>query len=156
MSEDTTAVATEEVNTPPTTPVVFETSEFVDGDWKGFKFVSPTFNGVDGINAAVEMYGADVVASLISNQTQARIRTKVKNGLPKGLKPDEMRKERDSRIQAHPDGVLFSQSQAAEWRPDVRELSPNQLFKKAKEAFAEGKIDEGQALLAKMAEVMKG
>jgi len=54
--------------------------------------------------------------------------------------------------------VLFSQADAERWKPEARELSPNQLFKKAKEAFAKATpegIAEGTRLLQQMAASMQ-
>ena len=67
----------------------------------------------------------------------------------------------------HPDMVLFNESDATSWKPDIRELSPNQLYKKAKEAFSEaGKetdpqkkavlLAQGQAFLIQMGTALQG
>lgn len=133
-------------------PIKFETNEFEEGDFKGFKFISPEYGNV---SKAVETYGEAVVLSLLNAQITARIRTKVKNGLPKNLKPQELAAKQQELLQKYPGGVLFSTEDAEKWRPDVRELSPNQLFKKAKEAFAAGDLAEGQRLLLEMGKALQ-
>lgn len=126
--------------------VSFETNEFEDGSWQGFKYTVPRHNITgrkitievdEGVKAAVERYGEAILLSMFDAQVLARIRTKVKNGLPKNLKPAEEAAKQQELLQKHPDAVLFSEEEAIAWRPDIRELSPNQLFKKAKEAFNE-------------------
>lgn len=135
-------------------PVEYETKEFSEGAFKGFKFVVPQYNNLD---AAIEIYSADVILSLFNTQIASRIRTKVTNDLPetKNLKPNELSSLTASRLTATGGtGVLFTETQAKEWRPDVRDLTPKQLFKKASELFKEGKVAEGQAMLLKMQEMM--
>jgi len=120
-------------------PIEFEVNEFKEGDFKGFKFTVPVFNTLD---AAITTYGAEKVLSLLNTQVDARIRTKVKNGLPKELTGSALAAKTAELLQKHPGGVLFTQTDAEAWRPEVRELSPNQLFKKAKEAFAEANKEQ--------------
>jgi len=124
--------------------LTFETNEFVDGDYKGFKYTVPVHNITgrkttltvdEGVAKAIERYGEATVLLLMDSQILGRIRTKVKNGLPKNQKPAELAAEHAKLLQKHPDGMLFSAEEATNWKPEMRELSPNQLYKKAKEAF---------------------
>jgi hypothetical protein len=128
-------------------PVEFEVNEFKEGDFKGFKFTVPVFNTLD---AVVGTYGQDKVLSLLNTQIDARIRTKVKNGLPKELTGTALAAKQAELMQKHVGGLLFTQDDAASWRPEVRELSPNQLFKKAKESFAEANKTQDPALKAEL------
>lgn len=140
----------ESTSTKP--PVEFELNEFQDGDWKGFKFVAPAYNSLD---AAIETYGADKVLSLLNTQIDSRIRTKVKNGLKiyGNLKGSEL-VAKQTELASKNSGILFTQDEAAAWRPEVRELSPNQLFKKAKEAFVSAQKETDP--LKKMAFMREG
>lgn len=162
-------VAAENAPTPtivevkPTEPVTFELNEFEEGDFKGFKYTTPVHNITgrsttltvdEATKAAIETYGESTVLALLDGQILGRIRTKVKNGLPKGLKPHELSVEQQKLLTLHPDGVLFDATAASAWRPDVRELSPNQLFKKAKEAFNDANKETD--LTKKMALMQKG
>jgi hypothetical protein len=153
--ENTTAAATGTVKT--------SIQEFTDGDFKGFKYTTPEYT----TEQAIATLGTDVVAALINAQLLARIRTKVKNDLPKNLKPDQLPGILAQLKTRYADGVLFSAQEALEWRPNVRDLTPNQLFKKAKELFEQANsepdtakktalINEAQSYLAKMAEAMQG
>jgi len=132
-------------------PIEFEVNEFKEGDFKGFKFTVPVFNTLD---AAIETYGSEKVLSLLNTQVDARIRTKVKNGLPKELTGSALAAKTAELLQKHAGGILFTQADAEAWRPEVRELSPNQLFKKAKEAFAEANKEQNPE--ARAALLMKG
>lgn len=154
--------ASEQAATPQSVaPINFEVNEFEDGDWKGFKFVSPEFTSID---AAIQQYGADKVLSLFNAQVNSRIRTKVKNALPKNLKGSELA-QKQAELLSKNSGVLFTEAEANTWRPEVRELSPNQLFKQAKEAFAEMQkeldpakkmelMQKGQALMLEAAKAL--
>jgi len=157
---DITAPSNATTNGKP--PVEYEVSEFEEGDFKGFKFTHPTFNT---LAAVAEVYGEEKALSLINVQVQARIRTKVKNGLPKDIKPIDLPRTQQELLTKNPGGILFTQEAAASWRPEVRELSPNQLFKRAKEAFAEASTEadpekkmalmaKGQQFLVEMGKVM--
>lgn len=141
MSEQAT-VAEAEVKPP----LSFEINEFVDGEYKGFKYTTPVHNVTgrkvtmevdEGIKTAIDRYGEGVVLNLFDSSVLGRIRTKVKNGLPKSLKPAELAAKHQELLQKYPGGVLFTEQEATTWKPDVRELSPNQLFKKAREAFSD-------------------
>ncbi len=152
---------------PPSTngkpPVEYEVNEFEAGPIKGYKYTYPSFND---ITAAVETYGAEKVLSLLNTQIIGRIRTKVVNAHPtKDLKPAEIAKFQQDLLAKHPGGLLFTQDEATAWRPEVRELSPNQLFKRAKEMFAEASSEtdpakkmelmtKGQQFLVEMGKVM--
>lgn len=127
--------------------ISYEVNEFEEGDFKGFKFTVPEFNTME---AAVETYGADKVLSLLNTQINARIRTKVKNGLPKNLKPVDLAAKHAELLAKHTGGILFSEKEASEWRPEVRELSPNQLFKKAKDAYKKANETTDPAERAKL------
>lgn len=135
----------------PVPPVVYEVSEFSEGDAKGFKYTHPEYATAADAEA---VYGKDVVANLVNVAIQGRIRTKVKNdlGLSK-MKPIEVQPFLQKKLTAT-GGILFTETDAKEWRPDVRELSPKQLFKQANALLKEGKVTEAMAAFAKMQRLM--
>ena len=126
---------------------------YKDGDWKGFKFSVKQF---DSTVEAVEGLGEDNVLALVNQQVASRIRSKVKNGLPKGLSGDDLANSQQRLLDKHPDGVLFSKEDADKWKPAARDLTPNALFKQAQAAFASGDTDKGTDLLRQMKELMAG
>ena len=125
---------------------------YKDGDWKGFKFTVKQF---DSIVEAAEGLGEDNVLSLVNQQVASRIRSKVKNGLPKGLGGDDLVNAQQRLMDKHPDGVLFSADDANGWRPDQRAEPPTALFKQAKEAFKTGDTAKGAELLTRMQELLE-
>ena len=155
-------------------PMTFDVVEFEDGDYKGFKYNVPSYNvsgsvvsaTIDaGTAKAIETYGEGAVLALLNSSILGRIRTKVKNALPKGLTGQALAAEQQKQLTLHPDGVLYSAEDATKWRPDMRELSPNQLFKKAKECFNNAAkesditkkmalMQQGQALLVEMGKAL--
>jgi hypothetical protein len=127
------------------------TQEYKDGDWKGFKFAVKQF---DSSAEAVEHIGEDNILALLNQQVASRIRAKVKNSLPKGLTGGELESAKQRLAEKHTDGVLFSNEDADNWRPDQRELTPTALFKLAKEAFKSGDHAKGAELLTQMQALM--
>lgn len=125
---------------------------YKDGDWKGFKFSVKQF---DSTAEAVEGLGEDNVLALVNQQVASRIRSKVKNGLPKGLVGDDLVNAQQRLMDKHPDGVLFTTDDANEWRPDQRAETPTALFKQAKEAFKTGNAAKGAELLTRMQELLE-
>lgn len=156
MSDNATTAENPTAEVAGKAPVTFEVEEFRDGPFKGFKFTHPEYNS---LGATVDAFGEATILALINSGVLARIRTKVKNSLPKDLKPAEIASKQAELLTKYPTGVLFSEEDAGKWRPEVRELTPNQLFKRAKEQFALGTPDglaEGQRLLLEMAKSMQG
>jgi hypothetical protein len=125
---------------------------YKDGDWKGFKFSVKQF---DSTVEAVEGLGEDNVLALVNQQVASRIRSKVKNGLPKGLGGDDLANAQQRLMDKHPDGVLFTADDANGWRPDQRTETPTALFKQAKEAFKTGDAAKGAELLTRMQELLE-
>ena len=126
-------------------------AEYKDGDYAGFKFVHPEF---ESTAESVERYGEALILGLINQQVASRVRAKVKNGLPKNLGADDLRIHIERLRQQKPDGILFTQQDADNWRPDQRALTADRLFKMAKEAFKKGDMDTGSAYLEQMEEMM--
>lgn len=138
----------ENTNTTPTNgeAITLELQEFQEGDFKGFKYAVPSHNVVgrkvtmevdEGVAKALERYGDTTLLRLFDDQVMSRLRTKVKNALPKGLNATELAAKRTEILAKHPDGILLTSEEALAWRPDRGELSPNQLFKRAKDAFTQ-------------------
>ena len=125
---------------------------YKDGDWKGFKFSVKQF---DSTVEAVEGLGEDNVLALVNQQVASRIRSKVKNGLPKGLSGDDLANSQQRLLDKHPDGVLFSADDANAWRPDQRAETAPALFKQAKDAFKAGATAKGAELLTRMQALME-
>ena len=126
--------------------------EYKDGDWKGFKFTVKQF---DTVAESVECVGEDNILALFNQQCANRIRAKVKNSLPKGLSGEELTTAQQRLLDKNPDGVLFSSTDADNWKPDQREVTPTALFKMAKEAFKAGDAAKGAELLTKMQELLE-
>ena len=124
---------------------------YKDGDWKGFKFSVKQF---DSTVEAVEGLGEDNVLALVNQQVASRIRSKVKNGLPKGLGGDDLANAQQRLMDKHPNAVLFTADDADAWRPDQRTETPTALFKQAKEAFKAGDNSKGAELLTRMQELL--
>lgn len=138
----------------------FEVLSFEEGDAKDFKFNVPVYETVDQYKA---VYGESVISAIIAAAIAARIRTKVKNDL--GLtdikvheRPAFMAKKL-----ATTGGLLFNETDARNWRPDVREVSSKQMFKNAVEMLnkeypillAQGKHTEAAAKMAQAQDLMK-
>lgn len=137
----------------PAEPIVAKEENFTTGDWNGFKFFSPQFGSID---KAVEHFGANNILAMLNAQVSSRIRTKVKNGLPKNLKGQEMADYKNAKLKKSPDGVLFTQEQALAWRPDTREETSNSIFKDIKKAMSEGRVAEIPALFQKFLTALQG
>ena len=131
--------------TSPAPAVTYEVNEFRDGDFKGFKFYTPEYHNVDKLR---EDFGDEAILALANQQLISRIRTKVKNELPE-VTPANRTATMATVMAANPGGVLFTESRAKEWRPDVREMTVDQMARKAAKLFKEGKIQEGIAMLQK-------
>lgn len=104
---------------------------------KGFKFVYPEFANLEDV---VAMYGVDDTMKVVNSAIAARIRTKAKNDLGfNGLKPNEIneRKSTLSDKYMHTGFVVFNEEDATKWRPDVREVTPNQIMNQIKELNAD-------------------
>lgn len=119
--------------------VELEKCVFTEGEWAGFKFYSPKFND---FNAMREHFGEQNILNMINTQVSARLRTKVKNGLPKNLKGAELDAFRKARLTNNPEGILLSESEALNWRPDIREESTNTIFKDIKECIKNGDLSK--------------
>lgn len=144
MSDQTPTIPAEQ-------PLTFAVEEFQDGAAKGFKYTVPNFNTIE---KAVELYGESRVLGLLNGQILARIRTKVKNDLGlSDMKPLEVGPFLQKKLAAT-NGILFTEADANEWRPDVRELSPGGMVKKITELLQSGKQADAVALAAKLQRVM--
>ena len=149
-----------EQNTTALPSPKFEVLSFEEGDAKGFKFNVPNY---DKVTDYVAVYGEDVVASIVAAAIAARIRTKVKNDLGlKDVKPHEVQAHIAKKL-ASTGGILFSETDAKNWRPDVREVSSKQMFKRAVEMLnkeypvllAQGKTTEATAKMIEAQDLMK-
>ena len=109
----------------------------------------------DSTVEAVEGLGEDNVLALVNQQVASRIRSKVKNGLPKGLGGDDLANAQQRLLDKHADGVLFNADDANAWRPDQRTETPTALFKQAKDAFKAGDAARGAELLTRMQELLE-
>lgn len=102
---------------------------------KGFKFTYPEFPTVED---AIELYGVDDTLKVINSAIAARIRTKAKNDLGfNGLKPNEINERKAALAAKYTDFVVFNEDDATKWRPDVREITPNQIMNQIKELNAD-------------------
>lgn len=115
--------------------MTYKKEQFIDGDFKGFGFYTPVFESIEEV---VEAYGEKTTIALINQQAQLRIRAKVKNGLPKNLPTSDLERFKDELYREKPDGILFSQDEAAKWTPSLKELSAKKLFLLAQAELAKG------------------
>jgi hypothetical protein len=102
---------------------------------KGFKFMVPEFSTIAGY---VEHYGEEDALKVVNSAIAMRIRTKVKNDLGFiGLKPVEITERKTTLAAKYPDFIVFNDTDAAKWRPEVREVTPNQIMQKIKDLSAD-------------------
>ena len=118
--------------------------KYVDGDFKGLKFFVPVF---EKLSEAVESYTEATVLALLNQQIQSRLRTKVKNSLPKNLPTSQLERYKDELYRKHPDGCVFSAEDCKSWHPTIRGLSARKLFMMSQAAVARGNLDEAKELM---------
>ncbi len=118
--------------------------KYVDGDFKGLKFFVPVF---EKLSEAVESYTEATVLALLNQQVQSRLRTKVKNSLPKNLPTSQLERYKDELCRKHPDGCVFSVEDCKSWHPTVRGLSARKLFMMSQAAVAKGDLEEAKELM---------
>jgi len=118
--------------------------KYVDGDFKGLKFFVPVF---EKLSEAVESYTEATVLALLNQQVQSRLRTKVKNSLPKNLPTSQLERYKDELYRKHPDGCVFSVEDCKSWHPTVRGLSARKLFLMSQAAVAKGDLEEAKELM---------
>ena len=122
----------------------YKQEKFVEGDFKGIKFYVPVF---EKLSEAVEAYTEPTILALLNQQVQSRLRTKVKNSLPKNLPTSQLERYKDELFRKHPDGGIFTQSGCDNWHPTTKELSAKKLFVLSQEAMAKGETDKAKELL---------
>jgi hypothetical protein len=118
--------------------------KYVDGDFKGLKFFVPVF---EKLSEAVESYTEATVLALLNQQIQSRLRTKVKNSLPKNLPTSQLERYKDELYRKHPEGCVFSVEDCKSWHPTVRGLSARKLFLMSQAAVAKGDLEEAKELM---------
>ena len=118
--------------------------KYVDGDFKGLKFFVPVF---EKLSEAVESYTEATVLALLNQQVQSRLRTKVKNSLPKNLPTSQLERYKDELYRKHPEGCVFSIEDCKSWHPTVRGLSARKLFLMSQAAVAKGDLEEAKELM---------
>jgi len=122
----------------------YKQEKFVEGDFKGVKFYVPVF---EKLSEAVEAYTEPTILALLNQQVQSRLRTKVKNSLPKNLPTSQLERYKDELFRKHPDSCIFSQTDCQGWHPTTKELSAKKLFVLSQEAMAKGETDKAKELL---------
>jgi hypothetical protein len=118
--------------------------KYVDGDFKGLKFFVPVF---EKLSEAVESYTEATVLALLNQQIQSRLRTKVKNSLPKNLPTSQLERYKDELYREHPDGCVFSAEDCKNWHPTIRGLSARKLFMMSQAAVAKGDLEQAKELM---------
>ena len=118
--------------------------KYVDGDFKGLKFFVPVF---EKLSEAVESYTEATVLALLNQQVQSRLRTKVKNSLPKNLPTSQLERYKEELYRKHPEGCVFSIEDCKSWHPTVRGLSARKLFMMSQAAVAKGDLEEAKELM---------
>ena len=118
--------------------------KFIDGDFKGIKFYVPVF---ERLQEAVDAYTEPTVLALLNQQVQSRLRTKVKNSLPKNLPTSQLERYKDELYRKSPDSCIFSKEDCYNWHPTIKELSARKLFILSQEAMAKGETDKAKELL---------
>ena len=122
----------------------YKQEKYVDGDFKGLKFFVPVF---EKLSEAVESYTEATVLALLNQQVQSRLRTKVKNSLPKNLPTSQLERYKDELYRKHPEGCVFSVEDCKSWHPTVRGLSARKLFLMSQAAVAKGDLEEAKELM---------
>lgn len=122
----------------------YKQEKFVEGDFKGLKFFVPVF---EKLSEAIETYTEPTVLALLNQQIQSRLRTKVKNSLPKNLPTSQLERYKDELYRKHPEGCVFSVEDCQSWHPTTRELSARKLFLLSQAAVAGGNLDEAKELM---------
>ena len=122
----------------------YKQEKYVDGDFKGLKFFVPVF---EKLSEAVESYTEATVLALLNQQIQSRLRTKVKNSLPKNLPTSQLERYKDELYRKHPDGCVFSAEDCESWHPTIRGLSARKLFMMSQAAVAKGNVEEARELM---------
>ena len=117
---------------------------FIDGDFRKISFYVPVF---EKLSDAVEAYTEPTVLALLNQQVQSRLRTKVKNSLPKNLPSSQLHRYKDELYRKHPDGCIFSKEDCDGWHPTTRELSAKKLFIMSQQAMANGDTDKAKELM---------
>ena len=122
----------------------YKQEKYVDGDFKGLKFFVPVF---EKLSEAVESYTEATVLALLNQQIQSRLRTKVKNSLPKNLPTSQLERYKDELYRKHPDGCVFSDEDCKGWHPTIRGLSARKLFMMSQAAMAKGDLEQAKELM---------
>jgi hypothetical protein len=124
--------------------MLYKQEKFIDGDFKGVKFYVPVF---EKLQDAVEAYTEPTILALLNQQVQSRLRTKVKNSLPKNLPTSQLERYKDELYRKSPDGCVFTQEDCNQWHPTTRELSAKKLFLMSQEAMAKGETEKAKELM---------
>ena len=122
----------------------YKLEKFIDGDFRKISFYVPVF---EKLSEAVEAYTEPTVLALLNQQVQSRLRTKVKNSLPKNLPSSQLHRYKDELYRKHPDGCIFSKEDCDGWHPTTRELSAKKLFIMSQQAMANGDTDKAKELM---------
>tara|TARA_B100000700_G_C15037938_1_gene853719 strand:- start:2252 stop:2653 length:402 start_codon:yes stop_codon:yes gene_type:complete len=122
----------------------YKLEKFIDGDFRKISFYVPVF---EKLSEAVEAYTEPTVLALLNQQVQSRLRTKVKNSLPKNLPSSQLHRYKDELYRKHPDGCIFSKEDCNGWHPTTRELSAKKLFIMSQQAMANGDTDKAKELM---------
>lgn len=116
------------------------TFEGEDSPAKGFKFVYPEFANTQEI---IDFYGEEDTVKVFNAAIQGRIRTKAKNDLGfNGLNQQKTNERRADLAARHTDFIIFTEQDATNWRPDVREETSNMISREIK------KVGNDQSLSA--------
>tara|TARA_R100000656_G_scaffold123490_1_gene100120 strand:- start:878 stop:1279 length:402 start_codon:yes stop_codon:yes gene_type:complete len=118
--------------------------KFVEGDFKGLKFFVPVF---EKLSEAVDAYTEPTILALLNQQVQSRLRTKVKNSLPKNLPTSQLERYKDELCRKHPDNCIFSVEDCQSWHPTTKQLSARKLFLMSQAAVAKGNLEEARELM---------
>lgn len=149
------AVAAENTESPAQEPVSYKEEVFQEGDWSGFRFYTPVFASTKGgADAAIAHYGLENIVGMLNAQISSRLRSKVKNGLPKNLKGVELDKYKAEKLRSNVGGVLLSKEQALAWKPDAREESSTSVFKEIKDAIKAGNILKVNEIFPRLIEAL--
>lgn len=138
----------DEVNQSAPAPYSFEVVPYrKGGEAEIFSYTTKVYNSIDG---AISELGQDIILDLINNEVSARIGSKARakagfNALSEveASKRASAKNELVASLTAkYPTKVIFSEADAADWKPNTRELSLSGIQKKINKAYSDGNMED--------------
>lgn len=147
MSEEATTVVEATTNGAPQ-GVSFEVVPFrAKGDAEGFSFTTKIYTTLD---AALADLGQEATLDILNAEVQARLGMKARANAGftalSEVPASNRLHVRNNLVQTlttkYPSKVIFGESEALAWKPNVRELSLSGIQKKINEAYKAGDMEQ--------------